>query len=145
MSFLNDGSGEPLHWLVGTGDFSLSQPLAGLRILVIEDEFLIAMDVEQLCYDNGASHVAIVSRMQPPHQLPDCDIAILDLVLSGISTMPLAEHFHRRGVPFVFVSGYQDRAELAARFPGTPLLPKPYVPEDLLAAVAGLSAKAQRG
>lgn len=125
----------------------MSQPLAGLRILVIEDEFLIALDVEQLCYDNGAADVAIVNRMQPPHQLPDCDVAILDLVLSGISTVPLAEHFQRRGTPFVFVSGYQDRPELTARFPGTPLLPKPYVPEDLLAAVAGLStvAGARRG
>lgn len=118
----------------------MSQSLAGLRILVIEDEFLIALDVEQLCYDNGAVHVAIVNRMQPPQDLPDCDVAVLDLMLSGISTVPLAEHFHQRGIPFIFVSGHSRRPDLIARFPHAVMLPKPYMPDELLAAVAQAGA-----
>ena len=47
----------------------VSQPLAGLRVLILEDEFLIAMDVEQLCRDHGAADVIILRRLedyQPP-------------------------------------------------------------------------------
>ncbi|MER2534970.1 MAG: response regulator [Rhizobiaceae bacterium] len=119
----------------------MSLPLEGLRILVIEDEFLIALDMEQLCSDNGAATVAIVSRMVSPQDLPDCDVAILDLKLSGVSTVPLAQHLRQRGVPFVLVSGYQDRDEISRQFPGAPVLPKPYMPEDLLSAVASLAAR----
>lgn len=119
----------------------MSQPLAGLRILVIEEEFLIALDMEQLCSDNGAANVAIVNRMAPPYDLPDCDVAILDLKLSGPSTAPLAQHLRQRGVPFVLVSGYQDREELSRQFPGAPVLQKPYMPEDLLSAVTSLAVR----
>lgn len=113
----------------------MSKPLAGLQILVLEDEFLIALDVEQLCYDNGAAQVGILSRVGQ-HELPQCDLAILDLKLGGTSTIPLAEKLQERGTPFLFVSGYGDQAAISERFPGVTLIAKPYLADDLLAAIA---------
>ena len=68
--------------------------LEGLRVLILEDEYLIAMDVEQLCRDHGAVDVRIIARLDelPAGDLPeDFDVAIVDLKLDGESTLSFAE------------------------------------------------------
>lgn len=117
----------------------MSDLLAGLRILVLEDEFLIAMDVEQVCRDHGASDVQIVrslSEIGDGGALPACDAAILDMMLGGHSTLEFAERLARAGRPFVFASGYGESPEIAARFPGVEIIGKPYSGDHLAAAVA---------
>lgn len=115
-----------------------SSSLSGIRILVLEDEYLIAMDIEQLCRDHGAEDVSIF------HHVPDIsdnaaiafDIAILDLMLNDESTLPFAESLRSRGIPFVFASGYADDYDRFARFSGVPVISKPYNPEELVGAIA---------
>lgn len=118
--------------------------LSDMRILVMEDEFLIAMDVEQLCRDNGAADVVIVQDLATiDHEQPklEFDAAILDIMLGGVSTLPFAEMLQERGVPFVFASGYTDFEEIGTAFPGVPVISKPYSGEELIEAVAAAAGR----
>ena len=119
-------------------EFPLStQRLAGKRLLVLEDEFLIAMDVEQLCRDHGASDVIILRTLaEALDESSDYDAAVIDLLLGGESTLPFAATLSERGVPFIFASGYSDRSDVAAAFPGVVIVGKPYSGHDLIDALA---------
>ncbi len=123
----------------------MSKPLTDLRVLVLEDEYLIAMDVEQLCRDSGAKDVAIMRGLDEIghasiEPLP-FDVAIVDLMLGGASTLDFARWMHERGMPFVFASGYGDLEEIAKQFPGIAVINKPYAGDDLVNAVAAAVAK----
>lgn len=121
----------------------MSALLDGLRILVLEDEALIAMDVEQLCRDGGAAEVRVARDLDEIdlEGMALFDVAIVDLSLGGRSTLGLAALFRDRGVPFVFASGYSSQEEMAIDFPGVPLVPKPYSGADLVEAVAAVSGR----
>lgn len=114
------------------------QNLAGLRLLVLEDEFLIAMDVEQLCRDHGANdisiHKSVAEAMKDETRF---DAAIVDVMLGGESTLPFAAGLRHRGVPFIFASGYTDRTEINSAFPDVTIIGKPYSGDDLIAALIG--------
>jgi DNA-binding NarL/FixJ family response regulator len=112
--------------------------LAGMRILLLEDEFLIAMDVEQLCRDHGAHDVRIVRSLDELADDPDPrpDAAIIDVMLGEGSTLPFARQLYETGVPFVFASGYSDHEEIFQAFPGVSVVGKPYSGDDLVKAVA---------
>ena len=76
--------------------------LDGLRILVLEDEFLIAMDVEQLCRDHGAQEVVIardLTEIDGRKVATQFDAAIVDLMLGGTSTLEFAAGLRETGVP----------------------------------------------
>ncbi len=121
----------------------LANSLSGLRILLLEDEYLIAMDVEHLCREHGASEVVVKLRLDEldTDALPDFDVAILDLMLSGISTLPFAERLAGMGRPFVFATGYSRNDELLERFPSIPVVEKPYAGADLIRAVASVAGR----
>lgn len=118
-------------------------PLNGLNILLMEDEALIALDVEQLCRDSGARDVIVVRDLQQ-FEAADADpfhAAILDVMLSGNPTVDFARTLLQRGVPFVFATGYADNGDLFSEFPGTPVIGKPYVGAELIRALAGAIAR----
>lgn len=112
--------------------------LEGLRVLVLEDEYLIAMDMEQICRDHGAAEVIIRGDLDRTG-VPDTsafDVAILDIMLQGRSTFDFARQLRDVGVPFVFASGYTHNDEIGAEFPDVPLVGKPYAGDDLINALA---------
>ena len=115
---------------------TLSSLLEGLRILVLEDELLIAMDVEQLCRDHGAVDVAVAGELDEIDDTLDFDAAIVDVLLGGVSTFDFAARLREAGTPFVFASGYTDNAEVAKLFPDVAMIGKPYSGKDLIEAVA---------
>jgi DNA-binding response OmpR family regulator len=115
-----------------------SNTLAGLRILLLEDEYLIAMDVELLSRDHGAADVVIkrsLDDLGTDDSLDGFDVAIVDLMLSGVSTLNFAERLRGRNLPFIFASGYADE-HIATRFPGVRVVGKPYAEADLINAIA---------
>jgi DNA-binding response OmpR family regulator len=119
-----------------------SNPLAGLRVLLLEDEYLIAMDVELLCRDHGAADVIVkrsVEELEGP--LGEFDVAIVDLMLGGHSTVPFAGRLRDTGKAFVFASGYAGNDELKDAFPGIPVVGKPYAGTDLIEAVAAAAGR----
>jgi len=114
-------------------------PLQGMRVLVMEDEFLIAMDVEQICRDHGAREVLLARSLDdlPPEQSDGhgFDAAVLDVMVGGQSTMELAQVLLERRIPFVFATGYAGADGLFDAVSGVEVVEKPYAGEALMAAV----------
>jgi len=117
--------------------------LEGRRVLLVEDEPLIALDVEELCREHGAAQVVTVRSIDEAQSLDFSlfDVAIVDLVLGDHSTLPLASTMQASGLPLVFTSGYSSAPELALDFGNATWLSKPYVGNVLIEAlVAAITA-----
>ncbi|MCT8990578.1 response regulator [Chelativorans sp. SCAU2101] len=121
-----------------------SGKLSGIRVLVVEDEALVAMDLEMILEDLGCAVVGPVMRLDRAEALVKADVeadaAILDVNVGGLQVFPLAALLAERGVPIVFATGY-DSSGMPAEWNGRPTLQKPYTVEDvarrLLQAIAG--------
>lgn len=123
-----------------SGVMNLSEkPLKDLRILVMEDEFLIAMDVEQLCQDHGAEEVVILRTLKELGDRPvdqrGINVAIVDVMLAGESTVEFAKTLQQSNVPFVFATGYAENESLFEAFPGVRVVGKPYAGPTLITAI----------
>ncbi len=109
----------------------------GVRVLVVEDEMLVAMNLEDMLVDMGAVVIGPAMRIDFALELAESeeiDIAVLDINLHGGRSYPVAEVLRRRGVPFLFATGY-GHAEDEAGFADVPTLAKPYRRADLAAIV----------
>ena len=104
------------------------QGLQNRRILLVEDEFLLAVDLEEHLTAAGAVVVGPVSSVDETlaliAQKSPLDAAVLDVNLDGQSVFPVADELVRRGVPLVFATGYDERI-LPARYADAPCLDKP--------------------
>jgi CheY-like chemotaxis protein len=115
------------------------------HVLVVEDELMIRMLLEDMLTDSGYEVVASAGRLEDALQYAreaDFDLAILDVNLAGQSVAPVAEIIERRGLPFVFATGYGERG-LPEEHRGKPTLQKPFQQENLdhiLARLAGETA-----
>lgn len=122
------------------------QRLAGLRLLILEDEFLIAMDVEQLCRDHGAEDVSICKTIDEAASIGFVfDAAVIDVMLDGQSTLGFARKLRDEAIPFIFASGYTDRGDIKLEFPAAAVVGKPYSGNDLIEALVGAITSRQRG
>jgi DNA-binding response OmpR family regulator len=104
--------------------------LSGFRIMVVEDETLIAMLVEDMLTDIGYSVVKVVATISQGLAFlaaPDSRIdgAILDVNLGGEKVFPIADVLIERGVPFIFATGY-GTAGLEPPYAGRPVIAKPF-------------------
>jgi CheY-like chemotaxis protein len=111
----------------------------GLVVLVVEDEFLIAMDIEAMLWDHGwrvlgpAATVAEALRLLEDGEMPD--VALLDVNLRGETVVPVAEVLRGRDVPIVLASAYDHTASMADVLVGVPNVGKPTQERHLLAAL----------
>jgi CheY-like chemotaxis protein len=112
------------------------------RVLVVEDEILVGMMLEDMLQEIGHDVVARAARIGEAAELAagdGFDFAILDVHLNGEEVYPVADVLSRRGIPFVFATGYGEQG-LAERYRSHAALSKPYSRNDLervLAAVLG--------
>jgi CheY-like chemotaxis protein len=114
----------------------MSEP-AKLRVLIIEDESIVAMMIEDLIVDMGHEVVGTAGRLEQAQSLAQdlaVDFAIVDVNLNGQHTYPVAEILKGRGVPFVFATGY-GASGLKDEWKGSPVLQKPFQPEELVRAI----------
>lgn len=110
------------------------------RVLIVEDEVLVAMLVEELLERLGFEVAAVSSRLEEALELArtiEIDFAMLDINLNGRQSFPVAEALRARGVPFIFATGYGERA-LAGDFDQVPVVQKPFSRKDLNAALEKL-------
>jgi CheY-like chemotaxis protein len=106
----------------------LDRVLEGLRILIVEDELLPALELEHMVEDLGGKVVGPAPRLHDARQLAQSeslDGAILDMNLCGETTLPFLEELLARGIPVVLATGYGADI-LPEHLADTPLLPKPY-------------------
>ena len=111
--------------------------LAGCRVLVVEDEMVIALLVEETLQELGCIVVGPVAKLDDALRLATdevLDVAILDVNIRGGHVYPVAEQLQARGVPFVLASGYEDWA-LHEAFRDRPRLTKPFTSEALVEQV----------
>lgn len=111
--------------------------LKGMRILVVEDEAMVALALELTLEDFGCEVIGPAGSLAdaiPLARDTPMEGAILDVNLSGEKVFPVAEILAARGIPFVFVTGYGS-ACLREVDRGRPVLQKPYLP-GTLAAIA---------
>jgi light-regulated signal transduction histidine kinase (bacteriophytochrome)/CheY-like chemotaxis protein len=111
--------------------------MSELDLLLVEDQMLVAADVETMLADHGISKVTTApSASEALRRLRDFtpDVAILDVNLGAETSLPIAEELTRRNVPFVFATGYSDRSVIPASF-DAPVVRKPYEAAALISAV----------
>jgi DNA-binding response OmpR family regulator len=114
-----------------------SGALAGLRLLVVEDDYLVAKEIAIVLQEHGASVLGPVPDVVRARALlapgvPDC--ALLDINLKGQMVFELAEELVERGVPLVFTTGY-DASFLPVHLQVMPCLRKPIDPRELVRRV----------
>jgi DNA-binding LytR/AlgR family response regulator len=115
--------------------------LKGIRVLIVEDNYVVADALEYLIDGYEGSVTAIVPTVERAIEAlttGDVDIAVLDINLHGASVVPVAEHLRARGVPFVFLTGYGDADILPAHLRDLPRLDKPVDAERLVRAMLEL-------
>lgn len=125
-----------------------NENLNGLRILLVEDEAMIAMLVEDMLIDSGATVVGPAAGVKAALEAisaNEIDGALLDVNLGGEQSFEVADALAAKSVPFVFVTGYGG-AGVRDRYPNAPTLQKPFVTSDLERALSSLGgiARAQR-
>jgi len=110
------------------------------RLLVVEDEYLIRMLLEDMLADLGYEVAAAVGTLAEASDLAatgDFAAAILDVNLDDQEIFPVADILAKRGLPFVFVTGYGERT-LPEPYRDRPALQKPFQAEQIKAALADL-------
>ena len=120
-----------------------SEPLAGARILVVEDDAVQALDLAASLADAGAAIVGPVASLSEASDLAletACDAAILDLRLRDRNASALAKQLLQQGIPFIVYTGYPDSAFFRSDWPGYELVTKPADLQHLLRRVAALIA-----
>jgi DNA-binding response OmpR family regulator len=120
---------------------SISEPnstLVGLRVLVVEDEELIAMLVEDFLNELGCSVIGPAASVADGLSLATTSKisgALLDLSLNGDPVYPVADCLVARGIPFIFTTGHSSE-DVIDRHAGAPTLVKPYNTDLLREAMA---------
>ena len=107
------------------------------RVLVVEDEAMIAMLVEDMIADFGSEVVGPVSRFEDALRLSqnaEIDAAILDINVDGAVIFPVADVLQGRGIPIIFATGYGSKT-IPPRFRDSPTLPKPFTYQVLAEAL----------
>ena len=148
----NESVGCPVAAMAGRLDPPFSEKengrddliLQGRRILIVEDESLIALLIMDALEDAGASIVG------PCYTLAECmrvaqssavDAAVLDVDLAGEDVFPAATELKKRGVPFVFHTAHGDRQELRALFGDVQVCRKPVEMDELVSVLARISSR----
>jgi CheY-like chemotaxis protein len=111
--------------------------LDSARVLLVEDEFLIALEAEHYLRELGTRSIEIASTLPAALELAArgaFDVAVIDVNLNGEMSYPLAEQLAQRRIPIIFASGYQ-MDERRERIPPGVWLPKPYTSESLRTAL----------
>lgn len=107
----------------------MTQALNGRRVLVVEDESLVAMLLETILEDMGCTPVGPASNIDDGEAMArdtvDLDAALLDVNVAGRQVFPVAAALKERGVPFVFSTGYGEGG-LPDEWRGTTTIQKPF-------------------
>jgi PAS domain S-box-containing protein len=111
--------------------------IEGLKVLIVEDALLLALELEAGLAEAGAEIVGSAGDLEEAQRMTglDIDAAVLDANLNGESVQPVADALAARGVPFVFATGYGDDKIMPQNFTA-PVIRKPYDVTQVVAALA---------
>jgi CheY-like chemotaxis protein len=119
------------------------------RVLIVEDEAMILMLLEDMVCDLGGQIVGPAANFEQAMGLAlqaEFDLAVLDVNVNGLAVYPIADVLRYRGIPFVFVTGYESSV-VPQRYQHSCVLSKPFSHQtfsnalkEVLASSSGASA-----
>jgi len=118
--------------------------LQGTRILIIEDEFLIAMELERLLADAGAETICPCRTVEDALLATENNsfsAAILDFCIGQQIVTPVAHRLASRGVPFIFYTAQTVEDTIRSEWPTCQIISKPAHSQDILNAIASLAIR----
>jgi CheY-like chemotaxis protein len=116
--------------------------LKGLRVLIAEDQYMIASELRRVLEREGIIIVGPFSTLATAlaASMDPVDVALLDVNLHGLAVFALADDLARRGVPYGFATAYETAA-LPRAYQAVPRVEKPVAPEALLHLLGRLAAQ----
>jgi DNA-binding response OmpR family regulator len=111
-----------------------------VRVLILEDEPMIALGFEDILVDTGFAIAGVASKLENALAIiecGECDVGIIDANLAGVSAAPAVLALTARGLPFIVLSGY-SLDQLKIGFAGGHFLQKPCRPELLIETLAAV-------
>ena len=114
--------------------------LKGVKVLVVEDEYLVAILIEEILESAGCIVLGPIPRLREALEAidhDDCDAAVLDVNLAGERIDPVADALCERDVPFMFVTGYGANA-LQSEYAERPHIGKPFRMAELLGMLSSI-------
>ena len=120
------------------GDVSGAALGSDMTVRIVEDQMLIAMDVDSTLADHGVQKIITTgSAAEALARLRDVtpDVAILDVNLGQGTSIPVAEELRRRAVPFIFATGYADGQMIPPEFKAVPVVRKPFETAALISTL----------
>jgi len=121
--------------------------LEGLKVLLLEDQLVIALDAEamlQMCGVGNVDTAATAAEALRVLVATEPDVAMLDVNLGSGNSFPVAEELERRKIPFIFATGYGDHVIIPRSLKHIPVVRKPYDPDQLAAGLARAIALRQK-
>lgn len=121
-----------------------SAPLQGIAVLVVEDEFLISMELERLLADAGAKTVRSCRTVEDALLATEDDgfsAAILDFCIGRKTVTPVARRLASRGVPFVFYTAHAAADTIRSEWPTCRIISKPARSQDIINSIAGMAVR----
>jgi CheY-like chemotaxis protein len=119
--------------------------LKDLRILVVEDEALVALQLEDMLMEFGCAVIGPASRVAQALELLNgepVEAAVLDLNIAGELVYPVADELEARGLPYIFVTAY-GTSDLTEPYRSRPVLEKPFARRELLQVMLDTLQRAQ--
>ena len=112
------------------------------KVLIVEDEAMIAFDLEDVVMSRGATAAVCLDLETALKKVEadDFDVAILDYNLGGRTVLPVADSLQARGIPFVFNTAMADFEDLSARYNGAMVCRKPANEAELVSLLVKLTA-----
>jgi DNA-binding NtrC family response regulator len=119
----------------------MTEPLKGRSILVVEDDFIVSIELEALLRDAGADTVYLCRTVGEATAVLDCrriTVAVLDVRIGRDSVAPVARKLAQSATPFLFYTGQVAGDRIIAEWPDRTILSKPASSQRIVHAVAGL-------
>jgi len=119
---------------------TMNRPFSNRRVLLVEDEMLVAWLIEDMLAELGCAVIGPASSVNQAVAMIDAeavDAAVLDLNLNGQMSYPVADALAAHGVPFIISTGY-DKDTLPDDYRACPVLQKPFQRSELSDALAKL-------
>ena len=115
--------------------------LNGTRVLLVEDDFILLVELEFILAEAGAEVVGMcrtIGEAVAFVEREDFAAAVLDIRLGQETISPVARRLTQRGIPFVFYTGQVETDPIRAEWPACRIVPKPAQPRAIVAAVTDL-------
>jgi DNA-binding response OmpR family regulator len=109
--------------------------------LIVEDNIMIALEVEAFLEDLGVTNCFIASTVESALailDLRDITFGVVDVDLGGVTSDDVAEALSARNLPFLFATGYGEALPIMAGYPNVPVLMKPFTPKAMATALGAI-------